>query len=125
MVVHGRTRPTDVVYERSIASGYRSGFNASMQKDGSFCHSMFQGQEYASSDFFLESRCEEQLTARAAYERARNDQNDDLPSKRIFKRSSKGGPRRPHIIKGQWTPEEDRCAYYLCNYVGNYFQCRS
>jgi hypothetical protein len=35
-----------------------------------------------------------------------------LPSdKRVFKRSSKGGPRRPNIIKGQWTPEEDRYTF--------------
>jgi len=117
MVAHGRSSSTEVEYERSMVSGYRTGFTVSLQKDGSFCHSnlsLIQGQDYASNDF-LESRCEEQLTARAAYERARNDQHDDLPNKRVFKRSSKGGPRRPHIIKGQWTPEEDRCVYNLCN----------
>jgi hypothetical protein len=112
----GRSKPTDNEYERSMVSGLRTGF---LQEDGSFCHSnlsMLQGQEYASNDFFLDSRCEEQLTARAAYEKARNDQHDDLPSKRVFKRSSKGGPRRPHIIKGQWTPEEDRHVPYSCNF---------
>lgn len=117
MGAHGRSRPTDVEYERSLVAGYRTGFSVSLQKDGSFCHSnlsMFQEQDYASNDFFLDSRCEEQLTARAAYERARNDQHDDLPSKRVFKRSSKGGPRRPHIIKGQWTPEEDRYVDHFC-----------
>ena len=118
MVAHGRSKPADVEYERSMVSGLRTGFSVSLQEDGSFCHSnlsMLQGQEYTSNDFFLDSQCEEQLTARAAYEKARNDQHDDLPSKRVFKRSSKGGPRRPHIIKGQWTPEEDRCVLYVCN----------
>lgn len=112
MAAHGKSKPTDVEYERSLMSGFpRSAFDVCLQDDGSFCHSnlsTLQGQEYASNDFFLDSRCEEQLTARAAYEKARNDQHDDLPNKRVFKRSSKGGPRRPHIIKGQWTPEEDR-----------------
>lgn len=52
---------------------------------------------------------QQQLTAREAYEEF---QHDDIMSsnKRLLKRSSKGGPRRPNIIKGQWTPEEDR--YY-------------
>lgn len=108
------SRPTDTV---DYQTGLRMGSNGvSLEENGSpFCYSslsMLPGHEFSvTNDFFMDSRCNpgEQLTARAAYEKTRNEQRGDcLPSKRVFKRSSKGGPRRPHIIKGQWTPEEDR-----------------
>ncbi len=62
-------------------------------------------------------------SSREAYEKKTHHHDDPqqqqhhddqilLPSdKRVFKRSSKGGPRRPNIIKGQWTPEEDRYTF--------------
>ncbi|CAM6083181.1 unnamed protein product [Calypogeia fissa] len=64
---------------------------------------------------------QQQLTAREAYERAKNEQHDDMSGKRMFKRSSKGGPRRPNIIKGQWSIEEDR---YLMELVERHGQQR-
>lgn len=58
---------------------------------------------------------QQQLSAREAYDEFQHDQHDDISCKRLLKRSSKGGPRRPNIIKGQWTPEEDRYAHFLYN----------
>lgn len=57
---------------------------------------------------------DQQLTARGAYEEFHHDQHDEsFSNKRLVKRSSKGGPRRPNIIKGQWTIEEDRYALLM------------
>ncbi|BBM98918.1 protein MpR2R3-MYB1 [Marchantia polymorpha subsp. ruderalis] len=77
---------------------------------GGFGGLVTQRQNYFADECSLEMQrtSGEQLTAREAYEKALNEQHDDMPGKRMFKRSSKGGPRRPNIIKGQWTPEEDR-----------------
>lgn len=73
---------------------------------------------------FEAPRCQDQhLTAREAYEEFQLDHHDETSSnKRLVKRSSKGGPRRPNIIKGQWTIEEDRCAQRLsrANIIADY-----
>lgn len=102
--------------EKSILSGLPAGLIDSRPDDGSPGHSslgdLLHGQDYLSDDMVLDARHGENLSAREAYEKARHDQHDDLSGKRVFKRSSKGGPRRPNIIKGQWTPEEDRYTSY-------------
>ncbi|KAG0586760.1 hypothetical protein KC19_2G115000 [Ceratodon purpureus] len=65
---------------------------------------------------------DQKLTARDAYEEFNPDQHDEpFSNKRSVKRSSKGGPRRPNIIKGQWTIEEDR---YLMELVKKHGQQR-
>ncbi|KAL3690614.1 hypothetical protein R1sor_016923 [Riccia sorocarpa] len=82
-----------------------------------------QRQSSFSEDYSLRMQrtSGEQLTAREAYEKALSEQDDEMQGKRMFKRSSKGGPRRPNIIKGQWTPEEDR---YLMELVERHGQQR-
>ncbi|XP_024376799.1 uncharacterized protein [Physcomitrium patens] len=121
------SRLADTVdYETGLRTG-SSGVN--LQKNGSsLCYSdlsMLPGQEFAAAnDTLLDSRCssDEHLEARAAYEMARTEQHQaGLLSKSGFKRSSKGGPRRPNIIKGQWSPEEDR---YLVGLVEMHGQQR-
>lgn len=63
---------------------------------------MVHGREHVS----LGAECSEQLASmQAAHD---NLEHDIFLGNRVFKRSSKGGPRRPNIIKGQWTLEEDR-----------------
>ena len=100
-------------YEKSILSGLPAGLTDSRPDEGhSSLGDLLHGQDYLSDDMVLDPRHGEHLSAREAYEKARHDQHDDLSGKRIFKRSSKGGPRRPNIIKGQWTPEEDRFSSY-------------
>ena len=83
----------DFIYEESTLSGHLD-------------RSRFEG---------LQGSCKDQhLIAREAYEEFRHDQIDEsFSNKRVVKRSSKGGPRRPNIIKGQWTIEEDRYAQLL------------
>ncbi|KAL2624459.1 hypothetical protein R1flu_008704 [Riccia fluitans] len=115
-----------VSVENDITLGCTKSNPSGREDDGSSSGGIglvIRRQSYFADDCSLEMQktSGEQLTAREAYEKALNEQHDEVPGKRRFKRSSKGGPRRPNIIKGQWTPEEDR---YLMELVERHGQQR-
>ncbi|KAJ7538336.1 hypothetical protein O6H91_11G044000 [Diphasiastrum complanatum] len=58
------------------------------------------------NDFFFETQLADDFEK--TYETGKMSEVDELSGKVMLKQSSKAGPRRPHIIKGQWTSEEDR-----------------
>ena len=93
--------PLGYLDESSVQSALGHCSNLTLLSNG---QEYFDGSELGDGhDLYREPQ-----TAKEAYEKVRREQHDEFSEKRIFKRSSKGGPRRPNIIKGQWTQEEDR-----------------
>jgi hypothetical protein len=93
--------PLGYLDESSVQSALGHCSNLTLLSSG---QEYFDGSELGDGhDLYREPQ-----TAKEAYEKVRREQHDEFSEKRIFKRSSKGGPRRPNIIKGQWTQEEDR-----------------